>query len=298
MIFVPSFVALLYALLTTMLPVSMGGVNHQLNSSMAWNNTDCFDPNTTAVPHAMQNIADLCVCPRVTICARNWYSTLFLVLARGSAYFDYPMYMLLFLTKAHNLRKFLQRTFFAMFLPLDNMHELHVLAGTVVGFEVVWHSFWHLLRWGVNGEIALLLQHQTGATGLACLLMTPLISYPMLFDCLKKRMEFESRKCLHYLSIVWGSVILAHAPPTRIFWLIGVPLLLYLCDYLYGCFWGIHHVTKLDMARFGQSVEVAWANPRGFDNSNAGYVYLCLPWVSKMQVRREWERGNVGRTRA
>jgi hypothetical protein len=31
-------------------------------------------------------------------------SVVFLVLAKGSAYFDYPLYILLFLSKANNLR--------------------------------------------------------------------------------------------------------------------------------------------------------------------------------------------------
>ena len=44
-----------------------------------------------------------CVCPRKTICATDKLSLILLALARCFAFFDYPLYMMLFLSKAHNL---------------------------------------------------------------------------------------------------------------------------------------------------------------------------------------------------
>ena len=32
--------------------------------------------------------------------------------------------------------------------------------------EIVWHSFWHMMRWGVGGDIRFLWRHRTGVTGL------------------------------------------------------------------------------------------------------------------------------------
>ena len=93
-------------------------------------------------------LKSICICPRETVCIKDVKSLLFLAFSRLSAYFDYPLYVILFLSKAHNLRGILQRTHLSELLPLDDMHNLHTFAGAVVGFEVIWHSWWHLLRWG------------------------------------------------------------------------------------------------------------------------------------------------------
>ena len=69
--------------------------------------------------------------------------------------------------QAHNLRGALQRTYISEFLPLDDMHRIHTFAGKVVGFEVISHSFWHMLRWGPAGDIRLLWTHVTGMQSLA-----------------------------------------------------------------------------------------------------------------------------------
>ncbi len=44
-----------------------------------------------------------CICPRETICADDVLSMVFLTIARCSAWFDYPLYMVLFLSKCDNL---------------------------------------------------------------------------------------------------------------------------------------------------------------------------------------------------
>ena len=181
----------------------------------------------------------ICICPRNTVCVKDVKSLIFLGLARCSAYFDYPLYMVLFLSKAHNLRGVLQRSFLSEFLPLDDMHEVHVFAGKVVGFEVISHSFWHLLRWGLAGEIQLLWTHVTGYTGLIALLVTPLIVWPMQFQKLRKKIPFEWRKAVHYLAIVWGVAICFHAPKRHIAKLMGAAVGVYALDWAYGFFFQI-----------------------------------------------------------
>ena len=42
---------------------------------------------------------DSCVCPRETVCADTIISMVLLALARCSAFFDYPLYMTMFLSK-------------------------------------------------------------------------------------------------------------------------------------------------------------------------------------------------------
>ena len=77
----------------------------------------------------------LCLCPRETVCATKWHEVIFLAFARASAYFDYPMYLILFVSKCHNLRGAAYGTHLKEWLPLDDMHHLHTFAGTFVSFE-------------------------------------------------------------------------------------------------------------------------------------------------------------------
>jgi predicted ferric reductase len=88
---------------------------------------------------------------------------------------------------------------------------------------------------------------------------------------------------LHYLSIVWAVSICFHAPKAYIFYLIGVPLVIYLADYVVGCLAYCHHLRTLEITRIGTVVEIVWKNPRGFEHDGSGYAYICLPWVSVSQ---------------
>ena len=226
----------------------------------------------------------LCLCPRETVCATKWHEVTFLVFARASAYFDYPMYMLLFLSKCHNLRGFIYRTHLREWLPLGDLHNLHAFAGAFVSFEVVWHSFWHVTRWGLGGNIEFLWTNRTGVTGLISLLVTPLIAYPMMFRKARVSIPFGYRKAMHYLSIVWGISIMFHAPKTNIFWLLGVSVCLYLLDYVTGYVFCIRFCPTLKLTRLGETaVEIVFEHPPGFINDGGGYLYICLPWLGKAE---------------
>ena len=219
----------------------------------------------------------VCICPRITVCADTWSAVMFLVLARTSAYFDYPLYVALFLSKAHNLRAFLARSYISEYVDLKDLHGLHSLAGGIVAFEVFWHSFWHLLRWGLSGEIHLLWTHGTGVSGMIALAMTPLITVPMMFQQMRKCIAFEWRKMLHYLSVMWALALCWHAPTQHIGFIMGSALGVYLADYLYGVLTRITYVPTLRMRRLASAVEVVFENPNtSFENG--GYIYICLPW--------------------
>ncbi|KAJ1466529.1 hypothetical protein T484DRAFT_1861418 [Baffinella frigidus] len=105
------FATMLLAIITSFAPPPVGVNTWGENSVCATG--DNFE--------AMDGV---CICPRETVCAKNWRSVLFLTLARCSAYFDYPLYVCLFLTKAHNLRAFLSRSYLSVFLKLDHPHEV------------------------------------------------------------------------------------------------------------------------------------------------------------------------------
>ena len=77
--------SLLYCVLEIFLPPPFG-----MNTGA--NGADCNATGFEPMP--------ICICPRETVCVKDVKSLVFLALARCSAYFDYPLCMLLFLSKA------------------------------------------------------------------------------------------------------------------------------------------------------------------------------------------------------
>ena len=108
-----------------------------------------------------------------------WYDYVFLLISRCTAYFGYPLMIILFLTKTNHLRTLLQRSWLSMFIPFYDLHHLHVIAGTVMGGISLVHGFFHLLRWGLQGRIFLLWSSYTGISGLIAFSVTPFIVFPM-----------------------------------------------------------------------------------------------------------------------
>ncbi len=199
-------------------------------------------------PDGCDDDLDNCICPRETICATDTLSMILLALARCTAFFDYPLYMMMFLTKAHNLNNVCRRTVLREFIDFGDMHRVHAIFGTVVGIETMSHSFFHLLRWGLNNDIRLLWQSNSGITGLIAASCTPLMVWPMVIPAIKERVRYEVRKGLHYLSWVWALALLWHAP-SRIYYLIGIPALIYSIDYFIGFFVRNHLIENVYFER-------------------------------------------------
>ncbi len=261
-----------------------------------------------------------CICPRETICATNTYSIVLLALARCSAFFDYPLYMMMFLSKCHNINNICRRTVLREWIEFSDMHKVHRLFGVVVGIETMSHSFFHLLRWGLNGDISLLWESNTGITGLITMIITPLVCWPMFVPALKQNMKFELRKGLHYLAVVWAIALLWHAP-SRIYYLIGIPALIYAVDYLFGFFIRNTLIENAHFERYGENgvavssvltlhlnihifilprlvsnfrlrdsyllsrlKQLHFKNPKSWgERPKTSYVYIMCPWISKHQ---------------
>ena len=74
-----------------------------------------------------------------------------------------------------------------------------------------------------------------------------------------------------------------HAPE-RIFWLIGVPFLIYLVDKVVEIFFRTFLIESAQFERLGDSIcSIVFENPPGFGTHNSAYVYLMLPWLSTNQ---------------
>ena len=113
------------------------------------------------------------------------------------------------------------------------------------------------------------------------LALTPLIACPMLFISLRRLITFELRKTLHYLSVVWGLAICFHAPTQYVGIIMGLAVGVYVTDYLYGIFFKISYHPTLKLRRLTSAVEVTFETPKDFQNG--GYIYICLPWISRTQ---------------
>ena len=74
-----------------------------------------------------------------------------------------------------------------------------------------------------------------------------------------------------------------HAPQ-RIFWMLGVPFFVYLTDMMIGALSKTHLLESAYFERLSDSFcLITFENPTGFGKPNAAYLYLVLPWVSKVQ---------------
>ena len=157
-----------------------------------------------------------CICPREAVCAETVAEMVLLAISRGTVFLTYPLIVALFFTKCNNLRTKLSETVLSEFFPLHDLHHLHVFAGWIVGAAAGMHGLSHLTRLGLRTELRLLYEHVTGRSGVVALVCTPLVVLPMGVPWLKKKLGWEWRKGLHYLSIAWGVAVAFHAPATHV----------------------------------------------------------------------------------
>lgn len=153
-------------------------------------------------PDGCKDGLERCICPRETICATNKLSMVLLACARCPTFFDYPLYMIMFLSKAQNINNVLRRTTLREWIDFADMHRIHSMFGVVIGIETISHSFFHMARWAINNDIQLLWETNTGVTGSIAMCATPLIVWPMFLPRLKA-WSFEVRKGIHYLFYLW-----------------------------------------------------------------------------------------------
>ena len=233
--------------------------------------------------------SDWTLCPRPTVCAESWLELALLGVSRSSAYFSYPLILLLFLSKARNLGTALQQSVAGLFIPFHRMHELHTAGGIFVGVDVVAHAACHVARWVVQGNARFLYASQTGATGVLMIVLTPLIVLPMALPALRARYKWEWRKGLHYLSVAWGVALACHAPAMQVAYLVGGALAVYALDYTWGLLARTHRIATSEFTRLEDGVELTFRNPPGFGLAGGapGYVMLCVPWLYP-SAKLEW----------
>ena len=225
---------------------------------------------------------DYCICPREAVCAESVQEIIYLAIARTSIYAVYPFILLLFLSKANHLVTLLQSSVFSVWIDFPDLHHLHVVGGKVVELATWVHVFFHCLRWGIRSEMDLLVNNVTGLTGLVATIVMPFITWPMLSEYLRKRLCFEYRKGLHYLSWVWGLALVFHAPAVNIFYVVGSAMLVYLLNYFLGMYFKTFLVPSTIFRKLDTGVSLSFYNPKGFELKGASYVVVMLPWISTL----------------
>lgn len=96
-------------------------------------------------PEGCEDGLERCICPRETVCATDIISMFLLTIARCSAFFDYPLYMMIFLSKCHNLNNIFRRSIMREFIDFADMHRIHSIFGIVIAVESTSHSFFHIV---------------------------------------------------------------------------------------------------------------------------------------------------------
>lgn len=221
-----------------------------------------------------------CICPREAVCAESVQEIVYLAIARTCIYAVYPFIMLLFLSKANHLITMLQGSVFSVWIDFSDYHHLHVVGGRMVEFATWVHVFFHCLRWALRNEMDLLVNHVTGLTGLVATVVMPFITWPMVSKYLHKRLSFEYRKSLHYLSWVWGLSLVFHAPAVNIFYIMGSVMLIYFLNYFLGLYFKTFLIPSPIFRQLDTGVSLSFYNPRGFELVGASYVVVMLPWIS------------------
>ena len=63
----------------------------------------------------------------------------------------------------------------------------------------------------------------------------------------------------------------------------GITVAMYCADFMVGMMMRTHLVRSTHFTRLERSVELTFEHPEGFKYDGTGYVYVCLPWISRWQ---------------
>ena len=175
-----------------------------------------------------------------------------------------------------------------MFMYKD-LHELHIYCGWTILFFSCIHTIFHLARWAEQGNLYLAYTHFSGITGLIIILSCLLICVPMTL--FKDRIRYEIRKRMHYLFILFAFALCLHTPASAMpnggftAWIFGVLLAWYFLDTTYCYFFMTEKIKTTNFRVLPSGVRMDMSVSKRFQKcgEQGGYVYVCLPWVSKNQ---------------
>ncbi len=160
--------------------------------------------------------ASLCPTNRPYICSEGITQIILIAIARVSAFASYVMVGFVFVSKMHSTIHFLSSTIFSQTAPIENMHRLHSIMGRIYGVLALVHTVTHIVRWGMRGEIALLVISRPGLSGIFGMLSMAVAVLSMtLAKRFKGRISFEARFTAHWSFTVLVLAMAFHTPRCR-----------------------------------------------------------------------------------
>ena len=183
------------------------------------------------------------VCPKPSLCAEGVVQIVLLVFARLSAFVMYLALGHVFLSKMHALIHFLSSTIIGFYVPFELMHVSHRLSGLMFFASALIHTVSHLVRWGLRGEMFLLVE-KVGMSGVLAMLLMMAVVLPMRVLRLKQAIAFETRLRLHWLFVLVILACMFHSSRTAI--IMACVLGMWALDYVYQLLCMTH---KLDYVR-------------------------------------------------
>lgn len=224
------------------------------------------------------------------IVANNPLEWIFLAIARGTAFAIYPDIFVIFISKCRATLTLFARIPYGMYLFQD-MHDVHAYCGRFIANMVAVHTLFHLLRWGIAGNINLLIDSAAGVTGLIATIVTPLITVMMMVEPVRRRIQFEIRKAIHYLFFVFSISLIWHVPTTALPYGGFIRIVMIFCIVLYIVDAAIVQVFMTERVKsptFAVSetgIQMTCEVSDSFQKrlQNGGYAYVCLPWIDKNQ---------------
>ena len=254
-----------------------------------WRIVDVWNPENTAAG-VIQLDGDP-LGPKRAVVAKDRLSLICLAISRISAFTMYPCIFLVFLTKCKATINFFMTTPMSFYMVHDQ-HELHSFCGKFLAIDIWVHTFFHCLRWGLQGNIDLLWTNIAGITGLIALLACALVCLPMMVQRLMKTIPYEVRKLMHIVFFYVFAVAICFHNKTSA-WpnggynqvVLGFCIVYYTLDAAYVTFVMTEMIETTIFNVLPSGVQMTLCVSENFHRSytQGGYGYVCLPWVSKHQ---------------
>lgn len=224
------------------------------------------------------------------VVARSILQMICLGFSRCSAFLSYPAMVLVFTTKFRATMEAIAQSPFGMF-TYNDLHELHVYCGWMCVIDGTVHTLFHSIRWILQGNFNLIVDSRSGKSGIVCILVMLIIGPTMGWEPLRGRIQYEIRRYMHYLFVLFCIAMSFHAPfstipnggfapiifPTLILW--------WALDSFYVYFYMTERIATSTFHVLPTGVQLTMKVSERFQKVNAdgGYCYINLPWISKHQ---------------
>eukprot|EP00581_Thalassiosira_minuscula_P016601 CAMPEP_0183722588 /NCGR_PEP_ID=MMETSP0737-20130205/14497_1 /TAXON_ID=385413 /ORGANISM="Thalassiosira miniscula, Strain CCMP1093" /LENGTH=885 /DNA_ID=CAMNT_0025952781 /DNA_START=891 /DNA_END=3548 /DNA_ORIENTATION=+ len=280
-IIVAQLVCVIYILVLTFSPAPVGIVDPSTGN--------IIDPSSPA--NTANGVIDVEGEYRPVV-AIGGYQKFCLAVSRMSAFSMYPMIVVVFVTKCKATMTFLSKTPVSVYVGLiAEGHEFHAYAGRYIAWDVWIHTLFHCLRWASQGNMILLLESNAGLSGLVTVVVTSLITFPMMYRTFKDKIFYELRKGLHYLFYLFALVMCFHVPTSAIpnggflAPVLATCIALYMLDAIYVYLFMCEKIETTSFSVLSSGVRISMPVSQRFQRNaeRGGFAYVMIPWVDDMQ---------------